>query len=87
MSDSYAIRDEYVSGKRQELTLWSGPFASTYEGFARELPNHAGFMVRRYWHEDEPIRVACPAPRDEHNYQTVDAAINAALSREIGETK
>jgi hypothetical protein len=75
-----AVKDEYRPRfGRQLLSLWSGPFASEYEGFATELPKHDGFML------DIPyqikVRVECPAPRTQENYEQVDAAIDAAFQQ------
>ena len=74
----YAIRDEYApTFGRQRLTLWSGDFASTFEGWATELPGHDGFMVQIEY--GDKIRVTCESPRTDGNYMRVDDAINAAL--------
>lgn len=74
-----AVRDEYTPRfGRQELTLWSGGFASTYEGHALELPRHDGYMVTTY--AGAKIRVACDSPRTDDNFHEVDASINAALA-------
>lgn len=75
----YYVRDEEeLEFGRQTLTLWSGAFASTYEGHAVALPRNDGFMVHLDYRDS--IRVTCPAPRSESNYQEVDAAINTALN-------
>lgn len=77
-SGTFSVRDEYTpTFGRQNLTLWSGPFASNYEGSARELPNHDGFMVSLFRGQ---VRVTCPSPRDDDNWMQVDEAINAALA-------
>lgn len=75
----YFIRDEHrpVHG-RQCLTLWSGAFASDYEGAAVELSKHGGFCVTV---DSEKLRVECESPRTEANYIAVDAAINAAIAK------
>lgn len=65
--------------KRQKLQVWSGPFMHTYEGDAYSLPSGEGFMVTTY--NGDKIRVSCPSPRDETNYERVDRAIDAALNR------
>jgi hypothetical protein len=76
----YGIRDEYTpTFGRQNLTLWSGPFSSTFEGTARELPNHNGFMVALTY--GSKVRVECDAPRTSDNYQEVDAAICDAVMK------
>jgi hypothetical protein len=73
-----SIRDEYApTFGRQHLTLWEGPFASEHVGSALELPGHDGFMVDLG--NGSRVRVSCPAPRTADNFETVDAAINAAV--------
>lgn len=72
------IVDEKKEFGRQLLTLWTGTFSDQYEGHAVELPRHDGFMVHLDYQDS--LRVTCPAPRDETNYQEVDAAINEALN-------
>jgi hypothetical protein len=72
------VRDEYAPRfGRQTLTLWSGPFASTFEGHALELPRHDGYMISLLYRDS--VRVACESPRTDENYQRVDAAIAAAV--------
>lgn len=74
------VRDEYApTFGRQNLTLWSGPFYSVFEGWARELPNHNGFMVAIEY--GPTIRVECPSPRDADNYEQVDTAIRNAIEQ------
>lgn len=75
MSD-VAVRDEYQPRfGRQVLTLWSGAFASDYVGRAVELPKHNGFMVTTAG--GNKARVECEAPRNDDNWQRVDAALAA----------
>lgn len=64
--------------KRQYLQVWSGPFFGIWEADGYSLPKSDGFMLKTY--NGDKVRVECPAPRDESNYQLVDAAINAALN-------
>lgn len=79
---SLAVRNEYTARfGREELTLWSGAFASDYEGAALELPRHDGYMVTT-WQGDK-VRVACESPRTDTNYRRVDAAIRLALLLEV----
>lgn len=81
---TYAIRDEYEPQfGRQRLTLWSGAFASIYEGQALELPGHNGYMVSMY--DGRKLRVLCESPRSGDNYSRVDAAISDALSAGLDE--
>lgn len=66
--------------KRHRLELWSGGFMSDYEGEAYSLPKKDGYMVtldHMLW--SEKIRVTCPCPRDDDNYQEVDRLINEAI--------
>jgi len=73
------IRDEYRPRfGRQELTLWSGSFASEYEGTALELPGHDGYMVTTW--TGAKVRVRCESPRTDANYDRVDAALSAAFA-------
>lgn len=70
------VRDEYAPRfGRQRLTLWSGAFASYFEGWAIELPKHDGYMVTIGNHK---IRVSCESPRTDENYARVDDAIRGA---------
>lgn len=72
------VRDEYApTFGRQNLTLWSGAFSSTFEGAARELPGHDGFMVTMYY--GPKVRVTCAAPRTGDNFEQVDKAIRDAV--------
>ena len=75
----YAIRDEYApTFGRENLTLWSGAYASTPEGWAHELPGHNGYMVTLDYSRGT-FRVECESPRTDDNYMRVDDALNAAL--------
>lgn len=73
------IRDEYsLTFGRQNLTLWQGAFCSEFVGSAQELPGHDGFMLTLD-HADKTIRVSCPAPRTDENFEIVDETIRAAI--------
>ena len=76
------VRDEYAPKfGRQVLTLWSGAFASNFDGTAVELPKHDGFMVTiDHFLWSHKVRVTCESPRTEENYERVDAAIEAAFT-------
>lgn len=77
----YGVMTDYeytATHKRERITVWSAPFASVYEGEGYSLPNGAGYMVTTY--NGDKVRVACPAPRNETNYNVVDKAIAAALN-------
>jgi hypothetical protein len=72
------IRDEYAPKfGRQTLTLWEGGFMSSFVGWAHELPKHNGFMVTLA--NGQKIRVDCPAPRNDANFQQVDESIRSAV--------
>jgi hypothetical protein len=79
----YAIASDYdrSKGKKREyLSIWSGPFASNYEGEAVSLPKGNGYMVTLAYGRVK-VRVECPAPRTDANYNEIDRAINLALTR------
>lgn len=61
----------------QVLTLWSGEWAGTYEGRARETRKHDGYVVRMW--DGRKVRVKCEAPRTDENWQRVDEAIRQAV--------
>lgn len=63
--------------KRDCITVWSGWFASDFEASGFSLPKGDGYMLTTYY--GKKIRVECPCPRTEENYQVVDAAVCAAL--------
>ena len=74
------VRDEYAPQfGRQRLTIWSGPFASNYEGSATELPRHDGYMLTiSHFLWSHKVRVLCESPRTDENWMRVDDAIRAA---------
>jgi hypothetical protein len=81
----YGVMEDYdynQTHKRERLTIWSGPFASVLEGEAYSLPKGDGYMITTY-HGDK-IRVECPTPRTDENYQKVDKAISDALNQHFG---
>ena len=81
MATRYGVIEDYdysSTHKRQRLTLWSGPFASVREAEALSLPNGAGFMLALEY--GGKLRVSCPAPRTDANWEQVDQAINEALN-------
>lgn len=78
----YGVATDYeysASHKRGRVTIWSGPFCGVYEGDALTLPGNAGYVVTMAV-DGSKVRVDCPAPRDESNYQNVDDAISAAVA-------
>lgn len=79
-----ASDDDYTeTHKRERLTVWSGPFSSVYEGVAFTLPKGDGYMVTTY--NGDKVRVVCPTPRTDDNFQAVDDAIASALRAHYGE--
>jgi hypothetical protein len=70
---------DYVAGHtRERIVVWSGPFYGVFEASGLSLPNGAGYMLTTY--NGDKVRVACPSPRDDSNYQEVDEAIDKALT-------
>jgi hypothetical protein len=65
--------------KTDRLTVWSGAFMSSFEAEAISLPRGDGYML--YTYGGDKVRVECPVPRDDANFQAVDDAINAALNK------
>lgn len=65
--------------KRDAISVWSGPFCSTWEATGLSLPGNRGYMLHLYG--GGKLRVDCPAPRTEENYLEVDAAISAAMEK------
>ncbi len=77
----YGIISDYdynLTHKRERLTIWSGSFMSDYEGEAYSLPKNNGYMVNLGY--GDKVRVTCPTPRTDKNYNEVDEAINKALN-------
>lgn len=65
--------------KRERLTLWSGAFASVYEGEAYSLPRGDGYMITLEY--GGKIRVTCPTtPRTDENYLEIDEALRVAMN-------
>ena len=79
MATIYGVAKDYdYAGKRERLTVWSGPFASLFEADALSLPKGDGYMVTL--RTGEKIRVTSPVGRDDKNYREIDSAINAAIN-------
>jgi hypothetical protein len=77
----YAIATDYDRNegrKRDYLTVWSGGFLSDYEASGVSLPRGDGYMLTLAY--GGKVRVTCPTPRNEDNWQAVDAAVSAALT-------
>lgn len=64
--------------KRDYLQVWSGPFMSNWEAEGVSLPKGDGYMLRTY--NGDKVRATCPTPRNDDNYQEIDAAISKALN-------
>lgn len=78
----YAIRDEYSPRfGRQVLTIWSGPFAETFEGTAVELPKGDGYMITTRQNVKIRARLAPSyVPRSDATYRKVDWKIDLCLN-------
>lgn len=77
----YGVRSEYdynETHKRDCITVWSGPFASTLEAIGYSLPKGDGYMLHLV--HGGKVRVTCPAPRTDETFEEIDAAINEALA-------
>lgn len=61
------------------ITVWSGPFASTFEARGIELDTRKGEGYLLTTYNDDTFFAACPSPRTDENYQQVDEAISRAL--------
>lgn len=77
----YAVATDYDwqrTHKTDRLTVWSGAFASQYEGEAISLPRGDGYMVHLYY--GDKVRVSCPVGRTDDNYMQIDQAISGAIN-------
>lgn len=80
MADRYGVTEDWRRNARTKLhhmLIWEGTFSDQFVGYADELPRHDGYMITLEY--AGKIRVTCPAPRNDDNWQEVDAAINAAI--------
>lgn len=76
----YGVATDYERNegrKRDYLTVWSGPFFSVYEAAGVSLPRGDGYVLTTY--NGERVRVTCPTPRTDDNYQEIDRAVSDAL--------
>lgn len=76
----YGVATDYDRNegrKRDYLQVWSGPFFSVWEADGVSLPKGDGYMLTTY--NGRKVRVECPTPRNDENWQEVDAAISAAM--------
>lgn len=79
----YGVTSDYeynATHRRERLDIWSNPFYSVWEGEAYSLAS--GYMLTTY--NGDKIRVVCPTPRRDDNYEEIDAAINEALNKYYG---
>lgn len=77
----YGVATDYARNagrKRDYIQVWSGSFMSDWEANGVSLPNNDGYMLKLFG--GGKLRVSCPAPRNEQNYQEVDEAINVAMN-------
>lgn len=82
----YGVTKDYdysAAHKRERLQVWSGAFASVFEAEAYSLPKQDGYMLTTY--HGAKIRVTCPCPRTDANYEQVDQALGNALRVHFGE--
>jgi len=78
--NTYSIATDYEyteTHKRERLSIWSGAFASDYEGEAYSRPR--GWTIRPYYGLGDVIRVDGPNRRTDENYPEVDRLISDAL--------
>lgn len=76
----FGITEDYdynATHKRTRITVWSGPWSSTWEADGFSLPKGDGYMLTTY--NGDKVRVSCPL-RGDDNYREVDAAISEALA-------
>jgi hypothetical protein len=76
MTNYGVMTDHDYPGKRERITVWSGPWAGVFE--AEGYSTSRGYVLTTY--NGDKVRVTCPSPRTEENYAEVDAAIGAALN-------
>lgn len=69
-----SVRDEYDDAG--SLTLWSGGFASDFEGWATPLTDGSGYHIELKY--GETVDVITPM-RGDNNWMKVDDTINAAV--------
>lgn len=82
----YGVATDYDRNegrKRDYIRVWSGPFYSVFEADGVSLPGGDGYMLTTY--NGKKVRVSCPTPRNDKNWQQVDAAVSAALRAHYGE--
>jgi hypothetical protein len=81
MIDRFGVTTDYdysAEHKRKKLHVWSGPWFHTWEAVGLSLPSGKGYMLTTY--NGDKIRVECPAPRDDKNWEEVDKAIAEAMT-------
>jgi hypothetical protein len=76
----YGVATDYEyneTHKRDRITVWSQAFMESFEAEGYSLPRRDGYMLTTY--NGDTVRVTCPVPRNENNYQEVDRAVSDAL--------
>ncbi|MCK9600459.1 MAG: hypothetical protein M0R06_15545 [Sphaerochaeta sp.] len=76
----YGVTTDYdysAEHMRHRIRVWSGAWYGAWEADGYSLPNNAGYMLTTY--NGDKIRVLCPCPRGDDNWQAVDDAISDAL--------
>lgn len=68
--------DYNATHKRDKVTVWSGPFCSTWDAVGYSLPKGDGYMLTTYG--GAKVRVTCPL-RSEETWEEADKAVNDAL--------
>jgi hypothetical protein len=64
--------------KRDRITVWSGQFCDTWEASGLSLPS-GGYMLVTF--TGDKLKVKCPSPRTDANYQEVDAAVSDVMAK------
>ncbi len=79
-----SVREEYDGDSGNTLTLWSGSFASDFEGEAVPKSEGSGYRITPAYGPE--FEVSCPM-RTDSNYQQVDAAIQKAWDFNFGRSR
>lgn len=75
----YKVRPEHDS--EDALTVWSGKFSSTFEGFAVPMDDRTGYVVSLTY-GGARVEVSTPL-LGEDNHREVEANFNNAIDRAI----
>lgn len=78
----FGIREEESAGKTVPITVWSGPFLSTFEASGRAVNGARRITLTTY--SGDKVVAALPDsvtfPRTDDNFQTIDRCISDALA-------